>query len=133
MSALCLVNISQERCQLVIEPRGFIHFSDRWSWFPSVHLMPTSVGFYLIWETNIFCPRQKRILCVFQEMLITLGSLQLSRGQRFFKGCHYTSFLASVFKCKLASASFWSWHCNEKMFLIMGMSKHMKMKYKRGH
>lgn len=60
MTALCLVNISQECCQLFIEPKGFTHFSDRLSWFPSVHLMPTSVGFHLIWETNVFCPKEKK-------------------------------------------------------------------------
>lgn len=70
---------------------------------------------------------------MFQEMLITLGSLQLSGGQRFFKEYHYTSFLAAGFKCKLAGASSWSWHCSEKMLLIMGLGKHMKIKYKHDH
>lgn len=70
---------------------------------------------------------------MFQEMLITLGSLQLSGGQRFFKGYHYTSFLAAVLKCKLAGARSWSWHCSGKMLLIMGLNKQMKIKYKHGH
>lgn len=48
----------------------------------------------------------------------------------FLFGCFGFLF---IFKCKLAAASSWSWHCSEKMLLITGLSKHMKMKYKHGH
>lgn len=66
-------------------------------------------------------------------MLITLGSLQLSGGQRFFKGAQHGDVMLSFWL--LFSNASWLMPASglrntEKMLLVIALSKHIKLKYK---